>query len=99
MLRHSPAVDEPILPPIGPQSAIRDFARAVTLDARFSAAYRGRAEAKVTVERYDEAIEDFSRAIAFEARSAAVSTCCGAPPIWTPATPHPRSRTSPPPSN
>ena len=42
------------------------------LDARFGAAYRSRAEAKMAIERYEEAIEDFSRAIAFEPRNAEI---------------------------
>ena len=55
-----------------PHGAIRDFTRAVSADARFGAGYRSRAEAKLVIDRYDEAIEDFSRAIAFEPRNAEV---------------------------
>jgi tetratricopeptide (TPR) repeat protein len=53
-----------------PHAAIRDFTRAVNADARFAAAYRNRAEAKLEVEHFDESIEDLSRAIAFDVSNA-----------------------------
>jgi tetratricopeptide (TPR) repeat protein len=49
---------------------MRDFTRAVNVDARFAAGYRNRAEAKLEVEHYEEAIEDLSRAVAFDVRDA-----------------------------
>ena len=62
--RTSPPID-----PMAPSATSR--APSASMPAS-GAAYRSRAEAKMAIERHEEAIEDYSRAVAFEPRNAEI---------------------------